>query len=434
MKKYTLLFLLIFCAGRAFCHIVPKSTVNLLILERSISGEARMPYDELGNAVGFDRIGNLQDTFFIRYFTEHIRAVSGGAPWITAISAVHIESQSDPFIGHFKEVVVSFTLTPPANTTLRRFDLHYEAVVDKMPENRAIVYLHQDWRNGILRNEGSGNQVGVIEANPNGTVNTLHFDLGEGSRWKGINSMLRLGMDHIAEGTDHLLFLLVLLLPAMLLYAAHKWGGYAGLKYSVRHLLGIVTAFTVGHSVTLLISALGWIQLPAQMVEVLIAVSILVSAIHAIRPLFPGRELYVAAFFGLIHGLAFASVVSDLQLATGDLVLSIFSFNIGIEIMQLLIIALVVPWLVILSRTPVYKWVRVTGASLAGIAAIAWILQRTSGESNMITDLLDQARTYGPWCIGGIAAFSMIAWLFFRRNEKLNAPSKKPVDEKVAEV
>ncbi|RZK63066.1 MAG: HupE/UreJ family protein [Hymenobacter sp.] len=116
--------------------------------------------------------------------------------------------------------------------------------------------------------------------------------------------------------------------------------------------LRIVTAFTLGHSRTLLLGALGWVHLPSQPVEVLIAGASLVSAVHAWRPVFPGREGWVAAGFGLVHGLAFASKLAGLHLDAGRLGLSILGFNLGIELMQLFVLALTVPWLLLLSRPP----------------------------------------------------------------------------------
>jgi HupE / UreJ protein len=113
----------------------------------------------------------------------------------------------------------------------------------------------------------------------------------------GFASIFRLGMRHIAEGTDHLLFLLALLVPAPLLALGSRWAGFAGARHSLFRILKIVTAFTIGHSVTLALAALGLVRVPSRPIEVLIAVSILVSAIHALRPLFPGREAAIAAFF-----------------------------------------------------------------------------------------------------------------------------------------
>jgi hypothetical protein len=101
----------------------------------------------------------------------------------------------------------------------------------------------------------------------------------------------------------------------------------------------------------------------------LIACSILVTAIHAIRPIFPGREAQVAAGFGLVHGLAFASVLADLKLTAAPIALSILGFHLGIELMQLFVIVLTAPWLILLSLTPAHRWVRTGGALLAAIAA-----------------------------------------------------------------
>ncbi len=110
------------------------------------------------------------------------------------------------------------------------------------------------------------------------------------------SSLFRLGMRHIAEGTDHLLFLLVLLLPAPLLVSGLRWGPPSGVRQSLLRILGIVTAFTIGHSITLSLAALNAVNVPSRPVEVLIAVSILVSAVHACRPIFPGKEAWIAGF------------------------------------------------------------------------------------------------------------------------------------------
>lgn len=162
----------------------------------------------------------------------------------------------------------------------------------------------------------------------------------------------------------------MLLLPATLLVNGKEWSGFGGTKYSIARLLKIVPAFTFGHSITLLIGALGWLELPQQAVEVLIAVSILISVVHAIRPIFPGKEMYVAAGFGLVHGLAFATVLSNLNLNAAPMALSILGFNVGIELMQFFVIAVTVPWLILLSLTAFYKWFRIAGAALAAVAAV----------------------------------------------------------------
>ncbi|RZK61802.1 MAG: HupE/UreJ family protein, partial [Hymenobacter sp.] len=187
-------------------------------------------------------------------------------------------------------------------------------------------------------------------------------------------------------------------------------GGFGGVGYSVGRLLKVVTAFTIGHSLTLLLGALGWVRLPGQPVEVLIAVSILVSAGHAGRPLFAGREAWVAAGFGLVHGLAFASTLAGLHLDASRMGLSILGFNLGIELMQLLVIALTVPWLLLLSCTPAYPAVRLGGAALAGLAAVAWLVERLSGQPNALTVLVAQAVPYALWLLGVLAVGAVLAF------------------------
>jgi hypothetical protein len=205
----------------------------------------------------------------------------------------------------------------------------------------------------------------------------------------------------------------------MLLPVKKHWGGFGGVKCSLRNLLKIVTAFTIGHSVTLLLGALGWLSLPAQLVEVLIAVSILVSAVHAIYPIFPGREALVAAGFGLIHGLAFASVLSNLNLTALTLTLSILGFNIGIEVMQLFVIAIIVPWLMLMSRTLVYPFFRTGAAILAGIAALAWMAERVFNQPNLITQVILKFTSYELWLVFAVAIFSVTAFLSARFKKAL---------------
>jgi hypothetical protein len=222
-------------------------------------------------------------------------------------------------------------------------------------------------------------------------------------------------MQHIKEGTDHLLFLIVLLLPATLLINGKQWGRFGGTKYSILRLLKIVTSFTIGHSITLLIGALGWLKLAAQPVEILIAFSILVSAIHAIRPIFPGKEMYVAAGFGLIHGLAFASILANLKLGAGTMALSILGFNLGIEVMQLFVVLITIPWLIILSQTPTYKYVRVGGAIISGVIAIAWILERITQTPNIVSAFVNKATEQARWAILILAALALVSMLLKRR-------------------
>jgi hypothetical protein len=157
---------------------------------------------------------------------------------------------------------------------------------------------------------------------------------------------------------------------------ANVLGSRAIFWQSLLHILGIVTAFTVGHSLTLTLAAMNFVHVPSRPVEVLIAVSILVSTVHALQPMFPGKEAWIAALFGLIHGLAFASTLERLSLSRWDRVAGVLSFNLGIETMQLLVVALVLPSLLMLSHTHAYSPFRIVGGALACIVAAMWVAER----------------------------------------------------------
>ncbi len=247
-----------------------------------------------------------------------------------------------------------------------------------VPQDRGIQILAQKRNEQQSLYELDYQQTGAIDARAKQAA-TPRTPWGNVRTWlNGIQfaSLFHLGMRHIAEGTDHLLFLLVLLLPAPLLFSNMGWGPPSGARQSLLRILSIVTAFTIGHSITLTLAAFNAVRIPNRPVEVLIAVSILVSAVHACRPIFPGKEALIAAFFGLIHGLAFAATLGRLGLGRWDRVAGILAFNLGIETMQMVVVAAILPSLMLMSRTRAYPILRISGALFAGFASVGWIVER----------------------------------------------------------
>jgi hypothetical protein len=243
------------------------------------------------------------------------------------------------------------------------------------------------------------------------------------ARSVGFTSLFRLGMRHIAEGTDHLLFLLALLLPAPLLAFGARWTGPVTVKQGLVRILKVVTAFTLGHSATLALAALGVVHVPSRPIEILIAISILVSAIHALRPIFPGREAAIAMFFGLIHGLAFATVLSEFQLGRWERITGILAFNLGIETMQLIVVAATMPSFVLLSRTSAYPLVRIGGALFAGLASLGWIVERLLGIHNSVDVIVDSVAHHSAWLAAVLFAASLLAWRSHGRHQALRLGS-----------
>ena len=222
-----------------------------------------------------------------------------------------------------------------------------------------------------------------------------------------LSSLFHLGMRHIAEGTDHLLFLLVLLLPAPLCAVGGRWVAVQSVRGSLLHIVGIVTAFTIGHSLTLTLAAMGLVHISSRPVEVFIAVSILISAVHALKPIFPGREAWIAAGFGLVHGLAFASTLDRLGLSRWDRLAGILAFNLGIEAMQMAVVAITLPSLLIMSRTWSYRYVRSAGAALAALASLAWIAERLFEVQTPVDRIVNGIAHHGLMVAGVLLAASL---------------------------
>ncbi len=287
---------------------------------------------------------------------------------------IHLLSATFPSIGQMKtgtgEIELAFSADLSATPGDHRlaFENRHQTAISVYLVNSLVPQDHALRLQSQSRNPNQSRyQV---------TISQDSTAVSQAHSWSGFHAAFRLGVHHIAEGADHLLFLITLLLPAPLLAVAGRWSGRATVHRSLLHILGIVTAFTLGHSLTLALSAFGLVSLPSRPVEVLIAVSILVSAIHALRPLFPGREALIAAAFGVVHGLAFASALNALGVTGWYRLVSLLGFNLGIEAMQLLVVALTLPPLILLSRTTFYPAFRIAGAICASTAASVWIIQR----------------------------------------------------------
>jgi hypothetical protein len=170
--------------------------------------------------------------------------------------------------------------------------------------------------------------------------------------------MVRDGMHHILIGTDHLLFVLCLLLPAVVQRApgAHR-APVADLRQALGPVLATVTAFTVAHSITLALAALGHVTLSPRLIEPAIALTIALAAIDNIHPIL-GRHRYAFTFgFGLVHGFGFAGVLGELNLPTQGFAQALLGFNLGVELGQLMV---VLP----------------AGSALALVVALGWFTER----------------------------------------------------------
>jgi hydrogenase/urease accessory protein HupE len=183
---------------------------------------------------------------------------------------------------------------------------------------------------------------------------------------------LRLGMEHILGGIDHLLFILALLI----------------LVKGTRRLVATVTAFTIAHSLTLAAATLGFVHVPQAPIEATIAMSIVFVACeivhsHQGRLSLTERWPWLVAFaFGLLHGFGFASALSEVGLPQNDIPVALLFFNLGVEVGQILFIAAVLAVIALFRKlarraaisAPLWSW-RVPPYAIGGVAAF-WLFQR----------------------------------------------------------
>jgi hydrogenase/urease accessory protein HupE len=187
-----------------------------------------------------------------------------------------------------------------------------------------------------------------------------------------LRDYLVLGMEHIFTGYDHLSFLIGL----MLIAAAR------GLRQGTLYVLGIVTAFTAAHSVTLIAAGLGWVRLPARVVEPAIALSIAYVAVENLVVPQPRRRWLLTFAFGLVHGFGFASVLHEIGLPPSGVVPSLVSFNVGVELGQLCFVVAVAPivlWLV--PRLGQSARLRTVGSIALLALSTLWFFERVSGRT-----------------------------------------------------
>lgn len=393
-KKYYLfvLVLSVFSFVKLEAHPMPNSVLLLDVYQTSLKCKIQIPIKEMELAVSFDMKNrknlNTKNAILVNYLNQHFKIIGNeNKVWKTILTNISVETAEQNATGKYDELVVDYLIFPIYKDP-RQFTIYYNAVIHQVNSHRALVSIRNDWETGSLDEES--NELGVIAYSiDEGTALPFKVDLQKGSNWIGFKSMVRLGMKHISEGTDHLMFLLVLLLTAPLICIEKKWRTNPSVKKSLSKILKITIAFTIGHSLTLMLATLKVITFPTKLIEIVIAVSILVTALHVIKPLFPDKENIIAGVFGLIHGLAFSTVLSELQLTNERLVLSLLGFNMGIELMQLIVIFLVIPWFLLISRYRIYKYYKSFLALLAIVASIFWIMERVTEKQNLVSRYID---------------------------------------------
>jgi hypothetical protein len=197
------------------------------------------------------------------------------------------------------------------------------------------------------------------------------------SKWHEFFRYLVEGAHHIWIGYDHLAFLFALLLPAVLLRRREAWQPVLTLRAAVVETLKIVSAFTISHSITLGLAALGIVRPPPMLIEVAIALSVAAAAALNLLRRWNLPGAWLAFGFGFIHGFGFANALADLGLGRGAIVVPLLGFNLGVEFGQLAVVALVLPLLYLWRARPFYTRYWLPAASSAIIlVGLYWTVVR----------------------------------------------------------
>jgi hypothetical protein len=396
--------LLALLATRVPAHPAPNSVINLDFGRKSVRAELLIPTSELRYALaaeGIERSSIMaEDPALADYLTRHVAlAAPAGGRWHGALRPSHLQS----FVGH-EYLVAALDFTPPPGATTRRFVLQADPVTHEVRNHYLMVVARSDFLTGLVGDQPE--LVGFLQY----PGRELQVVRAGGSAGRGFRAAFTLGVQHIATGADHLLFLLTLLLPAALIAREGRWHARRAGKATLVRLLGIVSAFTVGHSIALIAAAASGWQVAARGVETLIALSVLASAIHAWRPIFPGREALVAGAFGLCHGLAFARALGGHLHDSVDTAGAILGFNLGIECLQLLIVLAALPFILQLTPNGYGRAARRALAAFAGIAAIGWLAERAFAVPNPLSTVLGSVTISRTLLITGAMLALGVAW------------------------
>lgn len=249
--------------------------------------------------------------------------------------------------------VIRMELTFPAGRQLQTIGIRYDSFFEVAAGHQNIAVFHQ----------------------PNGTTFQHILDAGK-REWVGeyggqapsvletMREFVMLGIEHILTGYDHLLFLLALLIVGM----------------SFKQMLGVVSSFTIAHSITLALSALDVVSLPSRLVESVIALSIVYVVYENVYRAQNVKYRWMLTFgFGLIHGFGFAGALQEIGLPKQQEVYALFTFNLGVELGQLAIVCIVLPLLLYIKKRQWFGRLRLSASAMIGLAGSFWFITRVFG-------------------------------------------------------
>ena len=378
-----LLVLFITLSNSAVAHQLSTAYLNVdLINTNSISGNLQIGVLDLEYAIGLDANQDQDitwgeileyETSIRSYINSHVSfdrdqlncPINIGEAW-------KVDS-------HYNENYLVLPISAYCSSE-GALSISYSAVFDEDSEHKLLANINiNDSTHTFIFSKGSQKW----NFNP---IKSTYFDT--------FKQYITQGFVHILIGPDHLLFIVSLLLFCVFrrptLVKAVKgippklgdvWVGTSRLRRGERYeafveCLKVISMFTLAHSITLLLSAMNWISVSSRWTEIIIALTVVFAALNNMFPVIV-RIWWPTFIFGLIHGLGFASVLSELNLAGNGEVLMVLAFNLGVEIGQIFVVFCVLPILYVLAINKGYQryWLN-GGSGIIALIGLHWMIQR----------------------------------------------------------
>lgn len=370
----------------ASAHRQAESYVFFSVTDEALTGRIEATLDDINRLVPLDKDGDqivTQQEFEARsdevfsFFASRLSIISDGQTY--AISPMSNDFLKVGF-GTFAQLSFAVEGLSP---TPEFVDVRYVPLTDvSNPGHLGFGLIENNTRTGVTDNETYISMI--FEAD--GESQRLSLI---GDPWhKVFVDFVVHGVWHIWIGLDHILFIVALILPAVVRRRKEEdqivetntysnvWEPVKKFRPAFLYILKIITFFTIAHSITLALAALGVINLSSRFVESVIAISIALAAYHNIQPIFKGKEWIIAFGFGLFHGFGFASVLGEKGISGDFLVPSLLGFNLGVEIGQVLIICLIFPVLFLIRKNKVYPKIITFGSIALIFIALYWAVER----------------------------------------------------------
>lgn len=371
LLRLALFICIALAATVAPAHKASDSYLSVTVSDAGVQGQWDIALRDLDYAIGVDGDDNGEITWgevkarqqeIAAYAMARLSIKAEGGVCPLKVTEQLVDEHSDGAYAVLR--FVAGCAANPRSLELTSLEMTYQLFFDIDPQHRGLLRLQ------------NAEQTQTTIFSPEAI--TKRFELvGKGSSLKQFLAYTKEGVWHIWIGFDHVLFLVSLLLPAVLVLSNKSWQPAARFGGAFLDVLKVVTAFTAAHSITLSLAALEVVSLPSRLVESLIALSVVLAALNNLYPLVHGRRWVVAFAFGLIHGFGFASVLVDLGLPKWALLSALLGFNVGVEIGQAAIVAVVLPLTFALRATWLYRTVvlRVGSWLIVAIAAL-WFAER----------------------------------------------------------